>query len=284
MAEIQKDEHLLKYSDQIDLGLSEEVVTNLELEVAPDITQTALDGRVVDSEGTPIEGATVKLFDEDFNPIVHTVTDEYGMYLFSTVTPGTYLIYAVKENYSLSTKATVTIVDENVSQPNIVLTKLTDVDTSLYYGIVKDKEGIAVASMIINLLVDDVIKYTTISADDGEFIIYGIEAGEYKVEAYNNTYKLSGIYTITFDTGVSLNSDLEVTKYASVLQGTINGVVVDSDTKTPIEGAFVAVYKVEDGKEEIISATLTDEDGRYFFGDLPEGQYIVKAKSIKTTV
>ncbi len=282
MADTQKDEYLLNYSDKIDLSLNEEVVTNIELEEASEVNQAGVEGRVVDSSGTPIEGATVKLFDLDFNPIIHTTTDVYGLYLFSDLEAGEYLIYATKDKYGISTKATVTVETEMVSQPNIVLTKVLNDEDAILYGVIKDTEGNVVDSLIINLYLDGELKYTTTSADDGEYIIYGIEAGEYTVEAFNDLYKYSGTYKITFAAGVIVDANITVTAYGTDLNGTINGVITQKETNTPISGAFVAVYKIVNDVETLVTGTLTDEDGRYFFGDLKEGQYIVKAKSVKT--
>ncbi len=281
MADLQKDGYLLNYTDAINLD-SNEIVSNLELEQAEDITQIGVEGKVVDVDGNGIEGATVKLFDNDFNPIIHTVTDEYGSYLFTNVETGEYLIYAVKQNYYLSEKAQITVTDQILNQPNIILTKLPTGKTAIYYGVVKDKDSTRIGNVIVNMYLGDELKYSTMSADDGEFIIYGIEEGTYIIEAYNDSYKTTGIIQVEFIPDIVFNTDITVTKYATVLQGTINGVVTSKLNKTPIENAFVGLYLIEEGVETLVSSTFTDNEGRYFFGDMPAGQYIVKAKSINT--
>lgn len=67
----------------------------------------------------------------------------------------------------------------------------------------------------------------------------------------------------------------------SAKEGTINGIVKDKVTDVPIEGAFVGLYLIDDeNKEEtLIKITTTNREGQYFFGYVPSGKYVVKAKS-----
>lgn len=65
------------------------------------------------------------------------------------------------------------------------------------------------------------------------------------------------------------------TCYASeVVSGTIEGKVIDGDTKKPIEFVSVAVYKSSD--ESLVTGAMSGEDGEFTIKGVPEGQYYLE--------
>ncbi len=281
MADLQKDEHLLNYSNQFTITNNEEVMTNLELEEASIETTVGIEGSVKTQLNEGIYAATVKLFDLDFNPIMHAETDSNGNYIMTNVPAGDYQIFAIKEGYYLSAQRYTTITNQMVLEPSIVLNPMPVEQSGVLYGYAKDEDGTALGSVNVNLYKDDVIKYSTLSADDGEYIINGIEPGDYKLEAHNSTFKTDTFTDVTIPENTNVNVDIVVDEYYEDLRGTINGIITDKTTKQPIEDAFVGLYQVVNGKEVLIAGTITDEKGRYFFGKLFSGTYLVKAKSSK---
>lgn len=64
--------------------------------------------------------------------------------------------------------------------------------------------------------------------------------------------------------------------------GTVSGIIRD-DTNKVVAGCFVGLYKVTtlaDGtkREVLIATTKTNLAGKYMFGEVGSGEYIVKAK------
>jgi hypothetical protein len=60
-------------------------------------------GRIVDSSGVPISGATVELFDKDGSMVATYTTGHDGTYIFTGVPPGIYTIKVAKSGYETET-------------------------------------------------------------------------------------------------------------------------------------------------------------------------------------
>lgn len=284
MAELQSDNYLLKYSDSFKVGSQEELVTNLDLDQVVVDNTGGVKGEVLDNTGTQVANATVKLFDLNFNPIKHTVTDDDGNYIITNVPQGDYLVYAVKDDYSLSLKQPISISNGIETLPTLTITPYSSTTLGCVYGHTYDLNNNPLGGVKVNLYrtSDDTLLFSTISADDGEYVIYGIDQDTYTMQASNEDYVLQVPYTINIAGKVPLNQDIYLKKINDYKEGTINGVITDKTTKAKIAGAFVGLYSIVDGREVLISGTMTDFEGRYFFGYVPEGEYIVKAKSCQT--
>ena len=282
----ENDKFLLNYSNGIEIDKTEEVVQNLELTKIEEEVDGGITGRVVNSTGTAISEATVKVFDLNYNPIKHTMTNETGTYNITSLQPGTYLVYAIKDRYSISEKITTTITDESVTLSNIVLTENTVYIKGTVYGITYDKSKATLSKIKLTLSTlndPSTVISETYSANDGEYVFYNLTAGTYRLEASNDDYILTEPFNVTVADGVNTNETLYLDKLSTAKEGTINGVITDSETSVPIDGAFVGLYKVdeEENKESLLSVTTTNREGKYFFGYVPDGKYVVKAKSTK---
>ncbi len=285
MAELQTDNYLLKYSDKLSVGEQEELVTNLDLNEVVVDNSGGVTGLVVDNNGLSVADATVKIFDLNFNPIKHTVTDASGNYSITNVPQGDYLVYAVKDGYSLSLKQSVNISNSIEVLSDIAITPYSFDTTGILYGHVYDTKNDQLGGVKVNLYrqSDDTLLFSTISADDGEYVIYGITEDTYTLQASNEDYVLDTPYIINITGKVPLDQDVYVKKINDMKEGTINGVITNAKTKARIANAFVGLYNVVDGKEVLIAGTLSDFEGRYFFGYVPKGDYIVKSKACQIT-
>lgn len=278
-----KDKYLLNFSDEIALENLEEFNQNIELDIIENDEAGSISGVVTDIEGTPIVDATVKIFDLNYNPIKHTMTNEAGEYLISDIPVDDYLVYAVKNGYLLSDKKACKVEDREIILTDIILTSDTTYTLGSIYGIVYNSAGeiIPFAKMTLRTNDEDNTFVTeTTSASDGEYVFANITAGSYQITATSEDYALIDPITIT----VSNESKIEQNLYLTILndkkEGTINGVVTDKNSKTPIANAFVGLYRIDStGKEVLINTTRTDFEGKYFFGTVKEGKYIVKSKA-----
>ena len=68
------------------VGCGRENMLNARLKI------TAIASFVMDVDGNPIVGVTVKLFDSSGNLVAETVTDENGFYYFVDIKAGDYVI------------------------------------------------------------------------------------------------------------------------------------------------------------------------------------------------
>lgn len=279
------DKFLLNYSNGIEIDKAEEVVQNLKLTKLEEEVEGGITGRVVNNTGAAISGATVKVFDLNYNPIKHTMTNETGTYNITSLQPGNYLVYSVKDGYTISEKITTIITDESETLPNIVISENNIYRKGTIYGITYDKNKAPLSKIKLTLSTlndPSIVISETYSATDGEYVFYNLTAGTYRIEASSDDYILTVPFNVTITDGVNTNEPLYLDKLSTAKEGTINGVITDSETSVPIEGAFVGLYRVdeEDNKESLLNVTTTNREGKYFFGYVPEGKYVVKAKSI----
>lgn len=284
------DNFLLNYSNNIEVNKAQEVVQNLKLTKIEADTQGEVTGKVVDNNSAAISGATVKVFDLNYNPIKHTMTNETGSYNITSLQPGTYIVYAVKDGYSLSEKVIAIVAEQSVTLTNIVLNKNNIYSKGTVYGITYDKNKTTLSKIKLTLSTlndPSTVVSETYSTTDGEYVFYDLTAGTYKLEASSDDYILTEPFNVTVSDGVNNDEILYLDKLSSAKEGTINGIITDNETSVPIEGAFVGLYQINsedesnEHKETLISVTTTNREGKYFFGYVPDGKYVIKAKSTK---
>lgn len=279
-----KDKYLLNYSDNLTLDNLEEISVNLMLEENQYDEEGSISGVVIDVDGAPIDDATVKIFDLNYNPIKHTMTNEEGKYLISDIPVDDYLVYAVKDGYLLSTKRSISVTNTEMVLGDITL--LVD-DTYLkgsIYGIVFNSLGKTISEAKVTLrenTEEETLITETISATDGEYVFMNLDAGSYKITATSDDFALIDAIVIDVEAESRVDQDLYLIMLNDNKEGTINGVIYDSVTKTPIASAFVGLYKIDEAtsKETLVNTTITNFEGKYFFGAVKEGKYIVKSKA-----
>ncbi len=280
-----RDKYKLNFSNEIELQNLEEFYQTIELDEAETEFSGQISGTVVDEGNQPVENATVKIFDVDFNPIKHTMTNATGEFLLTNVTAGEYLIYAVKDGYTLSSKLNVSVGDTLVPVGNLVITEDDTYDQANVYGLTfEDLEGTILPNVRIQLRTvsaTGAVLTETMSASDGEYLFMNIPEGTYYLTASTEDYTLGEAIQIRVTRGTHFQQQLYLTKLNDEKEGTINGVIIDRLTKKPINNAFVGLYEVnpETGHEVLINTCRTNVDGRYFFGKVIEGKYVVKAKA-----
>ncbi|MFI3308019.1 MAG: carboxypeptidase-like regulatory domain-containing protein [Mycoplasmatota bacterium] len=279
-----KDKYKLNFSNEFDLNNLEEFYQTIELDEADLDYEGQISGTIVTEDGDPIENSTVKIFDLEFNPIKHTMTNENGEFLIQNIEKGEYLVYAVKDGFLMSTRQNVNVDSAEVRVGNIQLAFNTTYQNANIFGITYDDiEGFTLANVRISLRTgsaNGTILTETMSATDGEYLFMDIPAGTYYLTATADDYTLGEAVQVIVSENTHVQQQLYLSRLNTKKEGTINGVIVDRLTKKPISNCFVGLYtrNTEDGKEVLINTTRSDSDGRYFFGTVPEGRYVVKAK------
>ncbi len=279
----QKDIYTLNYSEEIKLAELQEHYQEIELIETPEINTSTISGKVEDQDGTDVENATVKLFDTEFNPIKHTMTNENGNYTFQNVPRGDYIIYAVKDGYSMSLKRPLTYVGTDVVLNDLIITADTTYTKGNIYGYVYDDHGNAFNGALVKLVNgSNVTVAETLSATDGEFIFNKIDAGTYTLTALADDYTVYVPYTVEVVDNTNTEENIHMIKVAEAKEGTINGIVYNS-SRIPIVGANVGLYEsIGEGEERTLKlrkTCRTNSEGKYFFGVVPEGKWVVKAKA-----
>lgn len=257
----------------------QEADINLTLPPVPTATATVF-GTVTDGTA-PIPDATVKLFDSLGAPYQHTVTDENGAYTLEGIPAGTYTVAGVKDGYLLSDGAGVVLSSGDTTQVNLVCTQDASLALGTIAGVVQTLVNLVqtpLSGAKISLLnaASEVVA-TTYSVDDGEFAFYDLADGAYTLIASAAGYITTAPMAVTILDGSIANVVLSMTVDSRTYNGTVSGIIRDQNGNA-IAGCFVGLFQVAAGQELLIATTKTNTDGKYLFGGVTSGEYLVKAK------
>lgn len=279
MADITQDLLQLQYSQNFPISGMQEADINLTLPPVPTATATVF-GTVTDG-ADPIPDATVKLFDGLGAPYQHTVTDENGAYTLEGIPAGTYTVAGVKDGYLLSDGAGVVLSSGDTTQVNLVCTQDASLALGTIAGVVQTLVNLVqtpLSGAKISLLnaASEVVA-TTYSVDDGEFAFYDLADGAYTLIASAAGYITTAPMAVTILDGSIANVVLSMTVDSRTYNGTVSGIIRDQNGNA-VAGCFVGLFQVAAGQELLIATTKTNTDGKYLFGGVTSGEYLVKAK------
>lgn len=285
MADIKQDILSLSYSPSFEVQGMQEADINLSLPPAS-VSAATVYGTVTDGTA-PLANATVKLFDSQGVPYQHTMTDESGAYTLDNIPAGTYSIAAVADGYLMSPSVGVILTDGITVEVPLVCA----VDATLSLGAVAGVVSVAGPTGPVPLagakltLTDalDVVLASTYSADDGEFVFYDLADGTYHLMASAEGYVTTSAMTVTISAGSLVNVAVTMQVDTRTYNGTVSGIVRNAQG-TVVAGCFVGLYqKITDAQtgavtEKLVATTKTNIEGKYLFGGVSGGQYMVKAK------
>lgn len=285
MADIKQDILSLSYSSSFEVQGIQEADINLSLSSASTASATVF-GTVTDGVN-PLPNATVKLFDSMGIPFQHTMTDASGAYTLDGVPAGTYSIAAVLEGYLMSPAVGVILTEGVTTQMPLVCTADTTLSLGAVAGVVSavGPEGLTpLAGAKLTLMdTENTTLASTYSADDGEFVFYDLADGTYRLLASAAGYVTTAPMTVTITGGSLSNVTVTMEVDARTYSGTVSG-VVRTALGSAVAGCFVGLYqKITDAQtgavtEKLVATTKTNAEGKYLFGGVSGGQYLVKAK------
>ena len=279
MADVKQDLLGLEYSASFEItGLQE---ANIDLSLSPTTgTQGTVYGVVTDGTD-PLPDATVKLFDSLGQPFQHTMTDASGAYTLDGVPAGSYTVSAVKTGYLLSDAAGVTLTGGGTIQANLICTAEASLALGTIAGVVKvNRLGVetplsGVKVTLMNAL--GVAVASTYTVDDGEFAFYDLADGVYSVLASAEGYQAAAPMAATILGGSIVNMIVVMTVDTRTYNGTVSGIIRDQKGNA-VAGCFVGLFQLVGGVETLVATTKTNTAGKYLFGGVTGGKYLVKAK------
>ena len=222
----------------------------------------ALTGQVTTGDNKETEGAIVLLSSESNNLQYLSVADSSGHYSFQNVLPGDYVCSAILNGY---------IESHNEVRVSVGTTFYLNIELSPVNGIISGRVIVSGAtnnsevSVNVECLDDYTHLYSTTTSLDGSFIVAGIrKEGDYRVELSKTGYASVIVEPVSVLSGASNNLGEIVLE---PLSATLTGKVL-------LVGAsdFSGISVILDtGKTQY--ATVTDENGVFYFESLPAGTY-----------
>lgn len=284
MAEIKQDLLSLQYSQNFDIQGLQEANVNLDLPPAPVASGTVY-GVVTDGT-VPIPNATVKLFDSAGMPYQHTLTDSTGAFSLTDIPTGTYSLAAVAEGYRLSDAAGITLSAGASVQVNPICTPDATLSLGAIAGVltVPDPQGTTMplggAKITLETAAGEAVA-STYTAQDGEFAFYDVADGIYTLRSSADGYLSTSTMTAVITNGSIANVTMSMITDARTYNGTVSGIIRDSAGQA-VAGCFVGLYQVTGtgalAQETLVAVTKTNTAGKYLFGQVVGGTYLVKAK------
>lgn len=121
----------------------------------------------------------------------------------------------------------------------------------------------------------------TYTAADGEFAFYDLADGVYTLLASAEGYVATSSMTAVIAGGSIANVTMSMTVDSRTYSGTVSGIIRNSAGQA-VAGCFVGLYQVVTvagvSQELLIATTKTNDAGKYLFGGVNAGAYLVKAK------
>lgn len=280
---IKKDLYDLNYSDKFQIENYQEQNIDIELEDSQQGSST-ITGIVLDNDGVKVDNATIKIFDSNGEPYLHTITDNDGRYTFSGLKSGSYFISCVKDGIVLTVPQNIYLQDEEVKTFDFRVSHDASLDLCSIAGhIIKNDDANESISGATVTLLDGITRETlasTVSNKDGEYVFYDVAEGSYIVVATKIGYKKSTDAIVSAQNNTIINLDIKLSLNPIENLGTVSGRI--SNKGVFIANAFVGLYNIDEfGKETLVSTTKTNSEGIYMFGKVAGGHYKVKAKMNK---
>lgn len=260
--------------------VGQEIKLDINLSQNPYKDTGTVTGVITDPSG-PVEGALIKLMDNQHNPLYHALSDATGKYVLTGLAPSSdYHYYVVKNGYLLHEEEGFAIVAGQTIEINAEITPDPNAALSTITGHLFDEEGNPINNMMATLLKIEGETETPFSVtttnEYGQCIFTNVPLGDYIARATKQGYDPASIEVIITTPGSIINITATVSSSSTESQGTINGIISD-DSGTPVSGAVVILYSVSGQTLTPIRYTRTNTAGAYLFGDVPKGDYLVKS-------
>lgn len=276
------DLYNLKASNTAENLNDSETTFDLKLTASTTSQEGIIQGTVT-SGTTPISDATVKVFSSDGVPLYHANTGPNGQYVISGVTKGSYLVTAAKQGYLTPVATSVPVIANQPTTVPINLLVDTDATLNTLYGKIltpgSSPNPIPQATVNVYKVVDSTrtIIATTKSNESGQYLFPYLQSGNYVVQATKANYISQESATVTLTNTEKVSLNVFLTPLVTASYGTVSGFISDLVTGVGIPSAVVGLYKVANNVETLVQQTKTNLNGRYLFGSVEDGTYLVKA-------
>lgn len=282
------DSYGLQPSDPIVINGHDDEKVNLSLEATPAAAVSVVQGIVQLSNGTPLGGATVQLFDANGNPFDHTNSNPQGRFTFPDVPVGSYFITASEPGYTTPMRIPLSVVQGRPTTVTITMQADPTATLGAIFGIVRNSASSQVITDATVQLFQVVGGTETLvgsvqTNSAGQYLFSQLPNGTYLVRASIAGYLSNESAEVTISGRQFAPLDIVLSSDPDANTGTVSGIITDRTTGTALANATVALYQISNNIENIVDITRTNAGGLYLFGDVPPGTYRVKA-TVQTEV
>lgn len=276
MAE-KREKYLLNRSSEFTLASGAENRTDLTLSLNPDVNKSTIIC-IVTADSSPVVNALAKVLTTTGDPVDHQFTNAEGQAVSDQIPNGIYRVVVSAPGFITSTPITVNLPGSTGVIANIALSPDPRTAKNTLYGLVLDQvTGIRLSNAAV--IISDSLGQTaatTQTDSDGEYLLGEIDNGSYSIIAEKAGYELPEPLAITV-TGSQIAQTNIVLTPSVITEGTVQGFIKDQDGNL-LGGATVGLYLVSGSTETLTQQTSTNTNGFYLFGNVPEGDYLIKAK------
>ncbi|MPQ43259.1 glycoside hydrolase domain-containing protein [Clostridium tarantellae] len=242
---------------------------------------SSISGKVTDSNNNGIEGAIVKLMDENLQPLSNAMTDENGNYIITSIPySNTYTMMAISEGKELKQIPVFTISLGENKIINFTLQSDTNVNLGIISGTLLDINSRGITGAII-LLYDiengiENLKAITYTDTSGIFVFNELMTGNYKIKITALGYKYEEL-SIKVNVGEITTTSKVLYENPEAPDGIISGTITDSMNNT-VENADVMLYSINENNElNPMAFAKANSKGLYTFINVPPGDYLIKS-------
>ncbi|GHF12727.1 MFS transporter [Amycolatopsis deserti] len=226
-------------------------------EAAP-VTGSAVHGAVTGPSGRPLAGAALTLTDSSGQQVARTLTAADGTYRLPAPPNAIYLLIASAARFQPS--AVMVTVNGQPVRRDVEMAGAGGVS-----GVVRSRGGQPVGGATL-VLTDDrgEVVASVVTGGDGWYHFDDVPGGAYTLTVTAAGHQPAAVPLSTVE-GEEATHDVELG-----LTARLGGVVRAGRYDRPVAEAQVTLL---DEHGEVVAMTLTDEEGRYSFTDLPAGDY-----------
>lgn len=288
MVLVKKDKYILGQSLTKQIAtMGEEIRLDLQLQPVTPVIGATVEGVIKDASGAPVANALVKIMDNNYEPLLHAVTNASGEYIFNNI-PGSssYTIFAIASGMKLNQGQSFSLVEGETKTINFTL----QADPAMQLGIIagdlyQTGTTTPINGAVVSLytIVDGVetLSAITYSNQYGQFVFREVATGNYSLNITALGYLPTSISTNMVNAAqiISLQPTLAVDPNAQ--NGTVSGVITNN-LNAPINRADVILYRVNaDSTLTPVAFTKTNASGVYLFINVPQGNYKVKSNELE---
>ncbi|MEG1416407.1 MAG: carboxypeptidase regulatory-like domain-containing protein [Clostridium sp.] len=222
---------------------------------------------IVTSKNKPLYNVCISITTQSLEPITCCYTDTQGKFQINVSLPNIIYILASHKGYRIYSKKL--IINNKCSPYKIKLEKEPDYKNIIIGKIVDEKNNpISYANISIKELGIQIF-----TNENGDFIIDNIPRGTYHFSVTSQFYK-SCIRKIIVNCTQNVYNLKTIMLTGKLISGTVHG-LIQCDNSNPIPNALVVLFDA--AKHIPIRYTYTNQDGIYLFGNVPLGEYFIKA-------